>query len=572
MDLSDQEIASCREAIMSEDYGDFFVSVSGTEEEMKKELGAECVQILDGKYAIVNVRITNRQNVIRYGFIYSAFPKLYGLMDTTNIENIGVQKVRSQAYLGLLGQGVLIGFVDTGIDYNHSIFKNTDNMSRIYSIWDQTIQTGKSPNGFLYGTEYTKEQINSALASSQPLSVVPSTDTNGHGTFMAGVAAGNIDDANDFTGVAPSSEIIMVKLKQSKSLFREYYFINQNAESYQETDIVLGVKYLLVKAREANRPLIICLGLGTNAGGHEGKGILDEFLTQASDNPRTCIIVPTGNEANYSSHYRNTMQNDAEYQDVEINVGAQENGFTLELWASAPSVFSVGFISPSGEFIQKIPSRVNNNQVVTFLFEPTVIYVGYRILELRTGDELIFIRFEKPTQGIWKVRVFPEQTFNSPYDLWLPIKEFLSANTQFIQPDPDITITDPGNAQQVITIAAFNHVDNSIFINSGRGYTRSGRIKPDITAPGVNIFGPLPGNQFRARSGTSIAAAQAAGAAALMMEWGVVRQNNVFFNTSDIKALMIKGAKRTQGTYPNREFGYGTLDVFGAFESLRTTL
>ncbi len=572
MDLSDQEIANCREAIISEDFGDFFVSVSGTEEEMKQELGAECVQIVDGKYAIVNVRITNRQNVIRYGFIYSAFPKLYGLMDTTNIENIGVQKVRNQAYLGLLGKGVLIGFVDTGIDYSNSIFRNKDNTSRIYSIWDQTIQSGTAPNGFLYGTEYTKEQINTALASNQPLSIVPSTDTNGHGTFMAGIAAGNIDDENDFTGIAPSSEIIMVKLKQSKTLFREYYFINDNAESYQETDLVMGVKYLLAKAREANRPLIICLGVGTNAGGHDGKGILDEYLTQASDNPRTCIIVPTGNEANYSGHYRNTMENDAEYQDVEIKVGAQEKGFTLEFWVSAPSVFSVGFVSPSGEFIQKIPSRVNNNQVVTFLFEPTVIYVGYRILELRTGDELIFIRFEKPTQGIWKVRVYPEQTFTSPYDLWLPIKEFLSSDTQFISPDPDITITDPGNAQQVITIAAFNHTNNAIFINSGRGYTRSGRVKPDITAPGVNIYGPLPGNQFSVRSGTSIAAAHAAGCAALMMEWGVVRQNNVFFNTSDIKALMIKGAKRTQGTYPNREYGYGTLDVFGAFESLRITL
>ncbi|MDD5935689.1 MAG: S8 family peptidase, partial [Clostridiales bacterium] len=303
-----------------------------------------------------------------------------------------------------------------------------------------------------------------------------------------------------------------------------------------------------------------------------GSGILDEYLSEASDGYQTCIIVPTGNEANYGGHYRNVLRVDETYKDIEIRVGENEVGFSLELWASAPSVFTVGFISPSGEYIQRIPPRTDGNQTVSFLFEPTIIYVGYRIIELRTGDELILMRFNRPTPGIWKVRVFMEQNFNNPFDLWLPIQEFLSSDTQFIQPDPDITITSPGNAEAIITVAAYNHTNNAIFINSGRGFTRSGRIKPDIAAPGVNIYGPIPGNLFSVRSGTSIAAAHAAGAAALLMEWGVVQQNNTFFDTSDVKALMIKGARRSEGTYPNREYGYGTLDVFGAFESLRTTL
>ncbi|MDD5936968.1 MAG: S8 family peptidase [Clostridiales bacterium] len=572
MDLSDENRIACREAVMSEDYGDFLVTVNGTEEQIKEEFGAECVQILSRKYAVITIPIVQRENIIKYGFIYSAIPKLYGLMDTSNIENIGVQRVRNAAYLDLFGRNVLIGFIDTGIDYTNSVFKNADNTSRIYRIWDQTIQTGEPPTGLYYGTEYTKEQIDRALTTDNPLEVVPTTDENGHGTFMAGIAAGNIDEANDFTGIAPQSEIMMVKLKPSKTIFREYYFVNPNAVSYQETDILLGVRYLVERAREAGRPLILCLGVGTNSGGHDGNSILDEYLSEASDGYQACIIVPTGNEANYGGHYRNTLREDETFKDIEIRVGENEVGFSLELWANAPSVYTVGFISPSGEYIQRIPPRTDGNQTVSFLFEPTTIYVGYRVVELRTGDELILMRFNRPTPGIWKVRVFMEQNFNNPFDLWLPIQEFLSSDTQFIQPDPDITITSPGNTEAIITVAAYNHMNNAIFINSGRGFTRSGRIKPDITAPGVNIYGPLPGNQFSVRSGTSIAAAHAAGAAALLMEWGVVQQNNTFFDTSDVKALMIKGARRSEGTYPNREYGYGTLDVFGAFESLRTTL
>lgn len=572
MDLSDENRIACREAVMSEDYGDFLVTVNGTEEQIKEEFGAECVQILSRKYAVITIPIVQRENIIKYGFIYSAIPKLYGLMDTSNIENIGVQRVRNAAYLDLFGRNVLIGFIDTGIDYTNSVFKNADNTSRIYRIWDQTIQTGEPPTGLYYGTEYTKEQIDRALTTDNPLEVVPTTDENGHGTFMAGIAAGNIDEANDFTGIAPQSEIMMVKLKPSKTIFREYYFVNPNAVSYQETDILLGVRYLVERAREAGRPLILCLGVGTNSGGHDGNSILDEYLSEASDGYQACIIVPTGNEANYGGHYRNTLREDETFKDIEIRVGENEVGFSLELWANAPSVFTVGFISPSGEYIQRIPPRTDGNQTVSFLFEPTTIYVGYRVVELRTGDELILMRFNRPTPGIWKVRVFMEQNFNNPFDLWLPIQEFLSSDTQFIQPDPDITITSPGNAEAIITVAAYNHTNNAIFINSGRGFTRSGRIKPDIAAPGVNIYGPIPGNLFSVRSGTSIAAAHAAGAAALLMEWGVVQQNNTFFDTSDVKALMIKGARRSEGTYPNREYGYGTLDVFGAFESLRTTL
>lgn len=569
---SDSELNSrCKEAILSENVIDSFALVRGTISDMIKFYNADCIQVVNPRYTIVHQPVSDFSDIQKYNFSFSSFPKCYGLMDQTNMEYIGVQKLRRQTFLNLLGKDVIIGFIDTGIDYQHEIFKNADNTSRVVRIWDQTIQTGTPPEGQYYGTEYTREQINEALKSNDPLSIVPSTDTNGHGTFIAGISAGNIDITNDFTGVAPQADIAMVKLKQAKKYLRDYYYIRDDVECYQETDLVMGTKYLLSLALELEKPLVICIGVGTNSGGHDGSGIWDEYLGNISDYTGICIVLPTGNEANSGGHYRGIVRPTEDYVDVEINVGVGEKGFSLEFWVRAPSVYSIGFISPSGEYIERIPPSADQNRVISFLFEPTVIYVDYEVIERRTGDESVFIRFENPTQGIWKIRVFREQSFKNEFDLWLPIRSFLTSNTYFIKPDPDITITDPGNAMRPITVAACNHVNNSIYINSGRGYTRRGNVRPDIAAPGVNIYGPAPGNTFTIMSGTSIAAAHTAGAAVLFLEWANVRENNFYFNTTNVKTLMIRGAKRIGTEYPNRQFGYGILDIYGAFNSLRLT-
>lgn len=564
--------AECGNAIYSNSYADFFVEQGIILDIIRKDFGTVCEQVVNYKYSIIHLPIENTAEYIKFNYNNAMFPKLYGLMTMDNMEDIGIGRLRRLNYLNLLGKDTIIGFIDTGIDYTMDVFKNADNTTRITYIWDQTIQTGSKPKGINYGTQYSETEINEALKSENPFEVVPSTDTDGHGSFMASIAAGNISVEQNFTGVAPLADIMMVKLKPAKENLRDYFFIREGAVCYQETDIVMGVKYLLERAFEEKKALVICLGVGTSYGGHEGTGILDEYLGYVENLSGNCVVVPTGNEANYSGHYRGEEALMGEYDDVEIRVGEGERGFALELWAKAPSVFSVGLISPSGEVIDKIPARVDNSQTIRFIFESTIVYVDYRSLEMRTGDELIFLRFSMPSPGIWKIRVYKEKTFNNFYDLWLPIKEFISPDTYFIKPDPDITITDPGNATTPITVAAYDHVTGSIYLNSGRGYTRNGRIKPDIAAPGVNVFGALPGNKFGVRSGTSIAAAHAAGAAALLLEWGIVKGNRPSIQTREIKTLFIRGATRTNMTYPNNEWGYGALNIYGAFESLRTTL
>lgn len=562
----------CSNAIYSNSYADFFVEQGFILDIIRKDFGEVCEQAVSYKYSIIHLPIESTAEYIKFSYNNAMFPKLYGLMIMDNMEDIGIGRLRRLNYLNLLGKNTIIGFIDTGIDYTMDVFKKADNTTRITYIWDQTIQTGPKPKGINYGTQYSTTEINEALTSENPFEIVPSTDTDGHGSFMASIAAGNINQERDFTGVAPLADIMMVKLKPAKQNLKDYYFVREGAVCYQETDIVMGVKFLLERAYDEQKPIVICLGLGTSYGGHEGTGILDEYLGYVENLSGICVVVPTGNEANYSGHYRGEEALMGEYDDVEIRVGEGERGFALELWAQAPSVFSVGLISPSGEVIDKIPARVDNSQTIRFIFESTIVYVDYRFLEMRTGDELIFLRFSMPTPGIWKIRVYKEKTFNNFYDLWLPIKEFISPDTYFIKPDPDITITDPGNATTPITVAAYDHVTDSIYLNSGRGYTRSGRIKPDIAAPGVNVFGALPDNKFGVRSGTSIAAAHAAGAAALLLEWGIVKGNRPSIQTREIKTLFIRGATRTNMTYPNNEWGYGVLNIYGAFESLRTTL
>lgn len=562
----------CNSAILSDKYADFFVQHGANLEQIRQEFGVVCEQVINYKYSIIHLPISSTNDFITYNYNNSMFPKLYGLMVSNNIEDIGVARLRRLNYLNLLGQGTIIGFVDTGIDYTMDVFKNADNTTRITHIWDQTIQNGSIPTGFNYGTEYLSAKINEALQSEKPLDIVPSTDTDGHGSFMASIAAGNIAADQDFTGVAPLADIMMVKLKSAKENLRNYYFIREGAVCYQETDIVMGIKYLLEKSFEVGKPIVICLGVGTNLGGHEGTGILDEYLGYVENLSGICVIVPTGNEANYSGHYRGDEELMGDYDDVELRVGEGERGFAVELWAKAPSVYSIGLLSPSGEIVERIPARVNNSQIIRFIFESTIVYVDFRFLEIRTGDELIFLRFFMPTAGIWRIRVYKEITFNNHYDLWLPIKEFIGQETYFIKPNPDVTITDPGNTSTSITVAAYDHVTHSIYLNSGRGPTRTGRIKPDIAAPGVNVFGALPNNSFGVRSGTSIAAAHTAGAAALLLEWGIVNGNRPTMETREIKTLFIKGATRTNIKYPNNEWGYGALNIYGAFESLRTTL
>ncbi len=573
--------SECERNIISEETVDFFARFDGNIDNLVKKTNTECFQIIGNSYAVVYYPISDINVYRQRETDFSSIPKLYGLLDVAAAESSGIGRVRRQNELGLLGQGVLVGFIDTGIDYTHPAFRYEDGSSKIVAIWDQTQENGTKPAGFGYGTEYKREMLNQALISENPLETVSTTDVDGHGTFLAGIACGREELIEDFTGYAPLAEIVMVKLKPAKRYLREYYCVSEKTVCFQENDIALGIRYLRETAQREGKPMIICLGVGSNIQAHDGTDLISRMLDEITSQVGFCAVVAAGNQGNTAAHYRGGLfgrntdgsRLDAMqygFDDVQLRVAEGEQGFTMTLWGDSPGFFSVGVFSPSGEYTSRIPARIQGSTSVDFAFEGTSLTVSYEQIEQRSGEQLILLQFCRPAAGIWTIRVFYESEYSTVFDAWLPLRTFLNEDTYFLAPDPDTTLVDPANNRYSVSVSGYDYRTGGTYVASGRGYTRDRRIKPDMAAPCVDMIGPRNGGGYTVRSGTSIAAAATAGAAALIMEYAQVRGRRLYLNGIELRNLLINGARRTSdGTYPNRENGWGYLDVYGAFDSLR---
>lgn len=574
---------SCTNSVASEDFADFIAPYFTTPEEFIRSQGTDCIDFVNSTLAVVYVPLSTVTPSTYTSYTYSAVPKLYSLLDVTSMDAAGITPAGELPVLNNQGSGVIVGFVDTGINYTDSLFRNVDGSTRIIGIWDQTNNSDNSNNienetakpfsafSALYGTQYTAEEINLALNSDNPASIVPTRDENGHGTFLASIAAGNRDERAGFSGAAPQASIAMVKLKPAKQYLRDFYLIQDGAEAYQENDIMMGVSYLYFLARKYSMPLVVCIPLGTNMGSHMGMSRLGQYLNQVSLSNGSAVITAAGNETGARHHFRAVMDADTDEVTAELRVGEREAGFSMELWAENMGAYTVGFISPTGEVAREISVPLRGENTVSFLLEQTQITVYTQIADVSSGSQFIFMRFENPMSGIWRILIRNSLDIRETFHLWLPVRGFITDETYFLRPDPDTTITDPGNARYPITVTAYDHTKNSIYIHASRGYSLSGRIKPDLAAPGVNILGAsVSGRRLTRMSGTSVSAAHLAGAAAILLNWGVLNANYPYLNTPVLKSIFVRGAQRNPAlTYPNREFGYGTLNLYEAFLHLR---
>ena len=574
---------SCTNSVASEDFADFIAPYFTTPEEFIRSQGTDCIDFVNSTLAVVYVPLSTVTPSTYTSYTYSAVPKLYSLLDVTSMDAAGITPAGELPVLNNQGAGVIVGFVDTGINYTDSLFRNVDGSTRIIGIWDQTNNSDNSNNienetvkpfsafSALYGTQYTAEEINLALNSDNPASIVPTRDENGHGTFLASIAAGNRDERAGFSGAAPQASIAMVKLKPAKQYLRDFYLIQDGADAYQENDIMMGVSYLYFLARKYSMPLVVCIPLGTNMGSHMGMSRLGQYLNQVSLSNGSAVITAAGNETGARHHFRAVMDADTDEVTAELRVGEREAGFSMELWAENMGVYTVGFISPTGEVAREISVPLRGENTVSFLLEQTQITVYTQIADVSAGSQFIFMRFETPMSGIWRILIRNSLDIRETFHLWLPVRGFITDETYFLRPDPDTTITDPGNARYPITVTAYDHTKNSIYIHASRGYSLSGRIKPDLAAPGVNILGAsVSGRRLTRMSGTSVSAAHLAGAAAILLNWGVLNTNYPYLNTPVLKSIFVRGAQRNPAlTYPNREFGYGTLNLYEAFLHLR---
>lgn len=568
----------CRvsDAIISNDYLDYITDYALDDEDLNASVEGFCYLEVSEQYRVNYIPRELLPPLRVANYYYYSLPKVYGLQQEFNTLNLTETTIyqAQQPPLSLTGEGVVVGIVDTGIRYTEDVFLDAFGNTRIEAIWDQTIDNPeRAPEGFFYGSEYRREDINAALRSESPRDMVPSWDEDGHGTRMASIAAGSNLGENVFIGAAPDATLCIVKLKQAKQYLRDYYLVNENAAAFQENDIMLACKYLLQFAKTFQRPLVILLGVGTNLGDHAGSSPLGAYLSRLNSQRNVAVIVAGGNEGNANHHYLGNLGmagsgtgEQASYENVEIRVGEGERGFVCELWGAGPDVFEVGIVSPGGERIPRISFNYQEGLSYDFVYEDTQIDIDITLVEELSSQELIFMRFVDPTPGVWTISVYHQgEVRNGVFHMWLPITQFLSASTYFLSPNPYTTITEPAMASGVFTVGAYNSESGAFAFFSGRGNNRTGYPKPALLAPGIMVYTPLG-----ASSGTSIAASYVAGAVAQFLEWAVIEDNAVLISGTGIRGYFVLGARRDLDLpYPNREWGYGKLDLEGVFNELR---
>ncbi len=579
----------CREKILSEQYRD--VIVDYPVRRMPDEGMDFCSVNLDNLYHFVYINSLGLPPLMAGPEEYQTIPKLYALMrirggqgtpgaafDPGSLTASGITRVQRQP-LSLTGNGVVVCIISSGIDYTREVFRDESGNSRILAIWDQEDQTGTPPEGFLFGSEYTRKDIDRALRALDPYAVVPSRDVEGHGTAMASVAAGSrLGGGTLFLGAAPDAQIVAVKLKDCKKYLRDYYLIPEGVRAIEEQDIMLAVKYADSFADTFRRPVVICLGIGTGYGDHSGNSALSRYLNSIAVKRSRALVVCGGNEGNAAHHYSGLLEqcpkpHDAkapcmqpqDYKDVEVHVGENNRGFLMEFWGNIPDIFNIAIRTPGGETVPPLRLGIDQSVTYTFIYDKTRLTVSSVLVEPVSGEELILFRLQDPTAGVWNFRVSAVgKVHNGTFNLWLPITEFLSSETFFLEPDPYITLTEPSLAESVIGVSGYHDFNNSFYLDSGRGFSRTGEVRPVFAAPAVDVF-----TVYGRQTGGSLAAAVTAGGVAQFMQWAVVEQNRELMESKEVKNYFIRGASRDPDLYyPNREWGYGRLNVAGTFDVL----
>ncbi|HZJ77697.1 MAG TPA: S8 family peptidase [Clostridia bacterium] len=499
------------------------------------------------------------------GYI-SSMPYVMGLLGRSELESAGVIQMQQQPFLDLNGRGVLVGLVDTGIDYTNNAFIYEDGTSKIVSIYDQSV-LGNPPEGFLFGTEYTNEQINEALRAENPLEVVPHEDTSGHGTFLASIAAGR--EQEDNIGAAPQAELIIVKARKARPYYLDKYLIPEDIEyAYETSTVMVGVNYIVQKAAQLNRPVSIFLGLGTNQGSHDGFSIFEEYLTSVSNRAGHCITLAAGNESQERHHTQGGIAAAGQSANIEVKV---ENicDVYINLINSAADRLSVSITSPTGEVVGRVPAKSGTVFETNLVLERARVAVEYYFPVEGSSGQATIIKIRDATPGIWIITVYGDIILDGTFNAYLHIDGLSPGGLEFLKPVPNNTIVVPATSIGIIATGAYDSSNNRLYSNSSWGPTNLPRMSPDIVAPGVNVSGiyPLgPGTM----SGTSVAAAITAGASALMLQWGVIDNNDVSISTYQIRAFLIRGAIRdTKLNYPNPQWGYGRLNLINSYNMMR---
>ena len=503
---------------------------------------ASVTYLLNG-YAIIRIQEEYIDELVQYPQIeFIEKPRGIYWGQGQELVDTCIYQVKRPPY-NLTGKGILIAVIDSGIDYAHPEFLNPEGTTRIEVIWDQTIE-GNPPVGYQRGTLYTKEQIDEALQQGNDrLSVVPSVDLSGHGTHVAGICAGN-------SGVAPESQIVIVKLgTPSKRSFP------------RTTELMEAVNFVTQFALERRMPIAINLSFGNNYGGHDGSSLLETYLNDIASIGRMVISCGSGNEGSTGRHYGGQLL-EGENATIQLSISEYESSMNLQIWKSYADQFRVYVSSPSNVRVGPI-NQVLGTQRFRLGTTNLLLYFGEPAPYNR--DQEIYIEWipegDYIDEGIWTIELEAERIVTGQYDMWLPVAEATGTRSRFLFTNEERTLTIPSTAEKVITVGAYNSELDALAPFSGRGYTRRNQIKPDISAPGVNILSASPGGGYSVRSGTSMATPFVTGASALLMEYGIINGNDPYLYGEKVKAYLLRGARELPvlESYPNQILGYGAL-------------
>ncbi len=550
---------------------DLIIKYSGDITEIK-ELSERVTELMN-EYAVISIKESRINALAALPQIeYIEKPKRLFFQVDNGKRVSCIDEVQGSRF-SLFGQGVLVAVIDSGIDYTLEDFRNEDGTTRILSLWDQSLDPGEgenAPEGYNVGVEYSREKINEALnARTMPerMSLVASRDTSGHGTAVAGIAAGNGRGSDSggssgygrYAGVAPESELIIVKLG------------NPSREGFpRTTELMMGLDYAVRKALMYRTPVAVNISFGNTYGSHDGTSLLERFIDDISNIWKSSICIGTGNEAASAGH---TSGKAGDENEVIIELGVQENqpSLNIQIWKEYVDVMDVSLVSPSGIQIGPIQEILGSQRFTAGQTE-ILLYYG-EPSPYSTAQEIYIDMLPRESYinaGVWRIILTPRKIISGNYELWLPSEGVLNQGTGFLYPRDNTTITIPSTASRVISVGAYNPLTFTYADFSGRGApmpegnrTGTGGIKPDIVAPGVNITTVAAGGGYAAVSGTSFATPFAAGSAALLMEWGIVRGNDAYLYGEKVKAYLRRGAKPLPGftEYPNPLVGYGALCV-----------
>lgn len=521
--------------------------------------------------AVVSV---NEENIERLkvdvpAIIYIEVRSAYVLQDISPESIDEISSIKVNPYLNLDGTGVLVGIIDSGIDYLNPEFIREDGTSRIEVIWDQTIQVENS--NYYVGREFSNNDINQAIQKSKsgenPYDIVPSRDENGHGTKMAGII-GARGYKSEIRGIANNCNYAVVKLVPSPNFQKR---LRENGVPvvpvYNSGEVLAGIEFLNTYAQKIKKPIIIFIGVGTTIGAHNANNIISRYLTNISDRRGIVIVAGTGNEGSSDGHYSDTIKYIGEENKIELSIAKEMKYFTVLVWVSRPNKMAINVISPSGEESKYINSQVNKEKIVRYILINTSLRVNYYDPDIYTGNQVIMLRFDNIKKGIWSIKLRGDYVLNGTFHIWLYPSKLLPKGTKFLKPNPYNTLTIPSTAVNVVTVAYYNSNNDTLVSESGRGYNVDGIINPDITTGGVNILATTPGDNIQAVSGSSVATAVVAGVCALILQWGIVNKNDLQMFSSKVRSYLIYGANRKSNeNYPNRETGFGYLNIKNTFE------